>query len=99
MSIRLLIHAPTAGALVRGRRNLANLLAADPSAEVELVANGAAVAAALDAPDPATDARLVLCRNSLAAAGRSAPPGVRTVAAAVLHVAERQRDGWAYFRA
>ena len=55
MSSKLLIHAPTAKALGRARRNLVNLLAAQPAAHVELVANGAAVAAALAQPAAETD--------------------------------------------
>lgn len=99
MTLKLLIHAPTATALVRARRNLLNFLAQAPGASVELVINGEAVRAALASPDAATDACLVLCRNSLAAAQLSAPDGMCTVSAAVLHIAQRQADGWAYFRA
>ncbi|HEY0293711.1 MAG TPA: hypothetical protein VGC69_00085 [Bordetella sp.] len=96
--LRLLIHAPTAQALQRARRNAANLLQAEPDAQVEIVANAAAVAAALAEPHP-TDSHLLLCRNTLAAIGAEAPPTLRVVPAAVLHLAQRQRDGWAYLRA
>lgn len=96
--IRLLIHAPTPAALERARRNLANLKKADPSAQVELVVNAGAVAAALDQPD-VTDAHLRVCGNTLAATGRQAPAGVPVVDAAVLHLARRQAEGWAYMRA
>lgn len=98
MALRILLHAPTVPALARARGNLANLLAARPDAEVELVANAAAAAAALDRPDPG-DPCLVLCANSLRRSGRDAPKGVRVVAAAVLHLAERQAEGWVYIRA
>jgi uncharacterized protein len=96
--IRLLIHAPTPGALARGRRNAVNLLKAAPDAEIEILANAGAVEAALAQPDPA-DAWLILCGNSLAAIGAAPPAGVKVVAAAVLHLAQRQQQGWAYMRA
>lgn len=96
---RLIVHAPTVAALRRARRNIANLLAADPEALVELVVNSEAAIAAIDDPDPATADYVVVCENSLAAAGRDNPPGVRTIPTAVLHIARRQAEGWSYFRA
>lgn len=96
--IQLLIHAPTPGSLERARRNAANLHKADPQAQVEIVANAGAVAAALADAHP-TDAHLVLCQNTLAATGAQAPAHIKTVSAAVLHIAQRQADGWAYMRA
>lgn len=70
--VRLIIHAPTAAALDRARRNAANLLKLRPDAAVRIIANGEAVAAALDRPDPATDSLLSLCGNTLANTGRGA---------------------------
>lgn len=99
MTLRLIVHAPTAAALARARRNVINLLAAEASAEVELVANAEAVRAALEQSDPETDGILVLCANSLSRNGLAPPAGVKTVAAAVQHIARRQAEGWAYFRA
>ncbi|MFJ9450347.1 hypothetical protein [Herbaspirillum sp. NPDC101397] len=97
-NLRLIIHAPTPGALERGRRNLANLLKQAPTAQVELVINAGAVAAALDTPSP-LDSHLRICRNTLEANLFTAPDGVSVVAAAVLHIAQRQAEGWAYMRA
>jgi intracellular sulfur oxidation DsrE/DsrF family protein len=97
-TVRLIIHAPTAGALERGRRNLANLLKEAPDAEVELVVNAGAVVAALGKPDP-QDGHLRVCRNSLTANQLVAPEGVMVVPAAVLYIAQRQAEGWAYMRA
>ena len=97
--LRLLIHAPTAAALARARRNAVNLLAARPGAEVRIVANGEAVAAALDQPDPRTDTLLLLCGNSLSRLGRPLPEGLRRVEAAVVEIVEAQAAGWAYMRA
>lgn len=96
--IRLVIHAPTPEALERGRRNLANLLKAEPDAQVELVANAGAVVAALKHPHELDD-HLLVCRNSLISNELQAPEDITVVAAAVLHIAQRQHEGWAYLRA
>ena len=95
----LVLHAPTADALRRARRNLPNFRARLPDTPVEIVVNAAAVALALDEPDPGTDGSLVVCENSLRGLGREAPAGLRTVAAAVVHLHERQLGGWTYVRA
>ncbi|MGI4848496.1 MAG: hypothetical protein ACRYGK_10245, partial [Janthinobacterium lividum] len=63
-----------------------------------LVVNAGAAAAALEHPD-ALDAHLRICRNSLHARGLDAPAGISTVPAAVLHIAQRQAQGWGYLRA
>ena len=97
-NLRLIIHAPTAASLERGRRNIANLLKADPTAQVELVINAGAVSAALNAPSP-LDNHLRVCQNTLAANQLVAPDGVAVVAAAVLHIVQRQAEGWGYMRA
>lgn len=96
--IRLVIHAPTPEALERGRRNLANLLKAEPDAQVELVANAGAAVAALQQPNE-SDNHLLLCRNSLIANDLPEPEHIKVVAAVVLHIAQRQHEGWAYMRA
>lgn len=96
--LQLMIHAPTEAALQRARRNAANLAAAAPDAQIEIVLNGPAVAAALDTPHE-TDDLLRLCGNTLANINRDLPAGLEKVSAAVLHIAERQRDGWGYMRA
>ena len=97
-ALRLIIHAPTEAALKRARNNALNMQAAVPDAEIELVINGPAVAAALASPHE-TDALLRVCRNSLAKLNQTCPAHLQSVAAAVVHIAERQRDGWAYMRA
>ncbi len=99
MTVRLIIHAPTAAALTRARSNVRNLLAAEPDAACELVVNADAVAAALAAPDMATDTRLILCGNTLARQELAPPAGRTVVPAAVAHIARRQAEGWAYLRA
>jgi NitT/TauT family transport system ATP-binding protein len=95
----VVLHAPTPGALTRARRNLANLLAEAPHAEVRLIANGGAVAAALAAPEPASDGHLWLCRRTLAREALDPSPHLATVDAAVHEIARLQSAGWAYIRA
>lgn len=97
--VKLIVHAPTAAALARARRNVVNLLTAEPDAEVELVVNGEGASAALETPDPNTDKYLTVCANSLRLTGAHAPEGTRIVGAAILHIAQRQAEGWSYFRA
>ncbi|NNG03626.1 MAG: hypothetical protein HKM95_05925 [Inquilinus sp.] len=96
---RLLLHAPTAGALARARSNAANVIAADPTAEVRIVANAEAVAAALAEPEPRTDPLLLLCGNTLRRLDREAPARLATVPVAMLAIAERVGEGWIYVRA
>lgn len=97
MVLRLLIHAPTPAALARARSNARNLLRADPTAEVEIVANAGAVPAALESGE--LEPPLLLCGNTLAAQDLTAPQSARIVPAAVLHIVTRQHEGWAYMRA
>ncbi|MBP2301351.1 DsrE family protein [Azospirillum picis] len=98
MPLRLVIHAPTPAALERARNNARNLLKARPDAEVRIVVNAGAVAAALDTPDGDTDGLLRVCGNTLGRLGRSAG-GLTVVAAGVLDIAEAQAAGWGYMRA
>jgi len=98
--VRLLIHAPTPASLERARSNARNLLKADPSAEVEIVANAAGARAAIEGPPtPEGETAPILCGNSIANQGLTAPEGARVIDAAVLYIAQRQAEGWAYLRA
>lgn len=99
MALRVLLHAPTADALARARSNARNLFAAAPDATCEIVVNAAAVASALEAPDAETDPMLRVCENTLRRTGQSAPDHIIRVTAAVLHIAQRQAEGWQYIRA
>ena len=94
----ILLHAPTPEGLARARSNARNALAAAPDTRIEIVANAGGVAAALADPDAATDPLLRLCRNSLRGQGLD-PGDLATVPVAVLHIARRQSEGWAYIRA
>ncbi|MCK0753323.1 MULTISPECIES: hypothetical protein [Chromohalobacter] len=98
-SLHVVLHAPTADGLARARRNALNLVKARPEAEVLIVANGAAVVAALETPDPASDTWLRLCRNTLVAQNLSNTAGLKEIEAAVVTLAELQAQGWAYIRA
>jgi len=97
--LKLIIHAPTSASYTRALRNLTNLLVADPTAVVELVVNSEAVKAVINEPEPSIRNHLVICQNSLDAAGLACPSDVRVTQAAVLHIAQRQTEGWGYFRA
>lgn len=95
---RVILHAPTAGALVRARSNLRNLLRAEPSAEVRILANAAGAAAAVRERDPEADRFLFLCENSLRAQALVAPEGIATVPAVVQALIALQAEGWTYIR-
>jgi len=98
--LKVLIHAPTPGALARARKNAANLLRARPDAEVRLVLNGEAVAAAVAGESDAGDVLTWLCPNTLASTGLAARDPMRALpAAAILMLATLQREGWLYVRA
>ncbi len=69
------IHASTDEALIWARRNVRNLLMAEPEAETELVANASVVSTVPASSDPA-ESHLVLCRNSLENMSLSTPKGM-----------------------
>lgn len=95
---RLILHAADEASLERARSNAANFLAGADNPEVEIVINAGAVTAAIDTPHD-TDPYLRVCANTLRKQQLSAPDHLVQVAAAVVHIVERQRDGWAYIRA
>ncbi|MDP9899455.1 hypothetical protein [Variovorax ginsengisoli] len=97
---RILLHAPTAGALIRARGNVANIAKNAPHRTVRIVVNSEAVAATLDAPDAAADALTWVCPNTLTKIGRTAPDPLTVLPeGAVLAIARLQREGWCYVRA
>lgn len=98
--LRIVLHAPTAAALIRARNNANHIAADDPVVDVRIVVNGDAVAAVLDAPDPSLDTRTLVCPNTLGRLGRGAPsPLVVLPQGAALSLALMQREGWCYVRA
>ena len=96
---RLVIHAPTVNSLHRAYRNLKNFLKQEPDAQVELIVNAGAVVEAINTADQQAAQYIVLCENSLQAAGLTAPKGFKTVPAAIHQISQRQAEGWSYFRA
>jgi intracellular sulfur oxidation DsrE/DsrF family protein len=98
-AIKLLIHAPTPEALKRAQNNARNLLKLEADAMIEIVVNGAAVAAITSVVDPSVMPLLVLCRNSLEGQQLDPPANIKVVVAAVQYLAHQQASGWAYMRA
>ena len=99
-SLRIVLHAPDAESLARARASAMNARKADPLCSVRIVANAAAVAAALDQPHEGADPVTGLCPNTLAHTGRTAPAPLQTLGQpAVLELAQLQAQGWAYIRA
>ena len=97
--LRVILHAPTPGALQRARNNAMNLRRARPDADIRIIVNAEAVAAALDTPHPEADALTWLCPNTLERTSRKSREPLHVLAAAaVLELAELQRDGWVYVR-
>lgn len=98
--LHILLHAPTPSALARARNNVANLAKDAPRTIVRIVVNADAVVATLDMPNEAADPLTLVCPNTLAKLGRSAPAPLTTLSeGAVLVLAKMQRDGWLYVRA
>jgi intracellular sulfur oxidation DsrE/DsrF family protein len=97
--VKVLLHAPTEGALTRARSNFRNLRRDNPGVEIRIIANAEAVPAAVKNPDPEADRALRLCENSLRARGLTAPEGMEIVAVAMRAIAELQQEGWIYIRA
>lgn len=97
---RIVLHAPTAGALARARSNAANLRQFAPEAEVRILLNADAVAAALDAPDADADAQTLVCPTTLRKIQRAAAQPLTVLPEpAMLALARLQREGWSYIRA
>lgn len=98
-SLRIVLHAPTAGALARARSNAANLRRGAPHATVRIVVNAEAVAAVLDQPQPEADALTLVCANTLQRLQRDAPAPLTVLPqGAVLAIAEMVAEGWQYIR-
>ena len=100
LPLRIVLHAPSIAALARARSNALNLRREAPDAQVRIVLNAEAVAAALDAPHPQADPLTWLCPNTLAKSGRSASAPLQVLSVgAVLALAQMQQQGWIYLRA
>lgn len=98
--LKIVLHAPTAGALARARNNARNLIKQSPAPEVRILLNADAVAAALDNPDEACDGLTRLCPNTLQRIGRpTRAPLTVLQEGSVLALARMQGEGWRYIRA
>ncbi|MOA07435.1 hypothetical protein D3C78_1271280 [compost metagenome] len=98
--LKVILHAPTASALERARNNAANLRRAAPGAEVRIIANAQAVAAALDASPHDQDAVTWLCPITLGRLDRECRTPLQLLdGPAVLEIALAQHHGWSYIRA
>ncbi|HEX7387429.1 MAG TPA: hypothetical protein VF285_09175 [Castellaniella sp.] len=98
--LKVILHAPTPAALERARNNAANLRRADPQADVRVIVNAQAVAAALDVVRADQDPITWLCPNTLTRIGRPAREPLQVLdKPAVLELALLQQAGWVYIRA
>lgn len=99
MSTRLLLHASSAEALIRARNNAQNYLKAEPEAQIEIITNASAVPAALENPHP-TDELLYLCGNTLDKLQlQPTQANQKVVAAAIVYLVQKQKEGWIYIHA
>ena len=97
---KVILHAPTAGALERARNNAANLRREDPEAQVRIIINAGAVAEALDVAHEDLDPVTWVCPNTLRRTNREIRPPLQLLAGgAIGEIAALQRAGWAYIRA
>jgi len=99
-SLKVILHAPTAASFERARNNATNLRRVAPDAEVRIIANADAVAAALDASPHEQDALTQLCSVTLSRINRQcrAPFGL-VDGPAVVEIARLQHEGWSYIHA
>jgi uncharacterized protein len=99
-TLKVIIHAPTAEAFERARNNASNLKRAAPDADVRIVANAQAVAAALDTAPSDLDALTWVCPNTLSRIGRDNREPLEVLdGPAVIEMARMQQAGWIYIRA
>lgn len=98
--LRIVLHAPTPGALKRARSNAANLARATHPPLVRIIVNAEGVAAALDQPDQVADALTLVCPNTLQKIGRTAAAPLTVLEeGSILAIARMQREEWCYVRA
>lgn len=98
--LKVVLHAPTAPALERARNNAMNLRRSEPDADVRIIANAQAVAAALDSEHQELDPFTWVCPNTLARTNRENREPLQVLGSpAVLEIALMQQAGWIYIRA
>jgi len=96
--IKVIIHAPTPDAVLRARSNAANLLKAEPDAQVKIVVNADGVVEAIN-DSSEMDSCTVFCSNSLKKHSLEAGDGHEVTPAGILLIVQLQQQGWAYIRA
>lgn len=97
--LKVVLHAPTSSALQRARNNAMNLRRDAPEADIRIVVNAEAVAAALDQAHPEADPFTWVCPNTLARLNKESRAPLRVLdRAAVLELVRLQQDGWIYIR-
>lgn len=100
MTLKIILHAPTPAAWERARNSAVNVMREAPDAEVRIVVNAQAVAAALDTADEELDAMTWLCPLTLHRTNRESRMPLNVLpGAAVLEIARMQQAGWIYIRA
>ena len=97
--MKVVLHAPSRRALERARVEATLLEASPASGTVRIIASLDGVTAALAEPDASTDVLLVLCGDSLAQLGLSAPAGIEVTPNGTELIVKLQRKGWSYVRA
>jgi intracellular sulfur oxidation DsrE/DsrF family protein len=97
-AMKVVIHAPDEGALLRARSCARDLLAGRIPGQVRVLANEDGVIQALAQPDPDMDRLLILCTDSLARRGLEAPRGIETTPNGAVLLTQVQRKGWTYIR-
>ena len=97
--LHIVLHAPDAEGLQRARMNAVNALRAEPHTQIRILANAAAVAAALDTPNAQADPLTYLCPNTLSHLARECRAPLQALGEpAVLALARLQKFGWIYIR-
>lgn len=96
--LKVIIHAPTPGAVSRARNNAANLLKADPDAEVKIIINAEGVVDAVN-DSTETNSCAVFCSNSLKKNSLEVVDGIEVTASGIVLIAQLQQQGWCYIRA
>ena len=93
--MKIVIHATSRRSLERARVETARMAELRKEATVRIVATGDGAVAAVREPHN-TDILLILCGDSLAAAGMDNPRGIEVTPNGTELVARLQRKDWSY---
>ncbi len=98
--LNVILHAPTANALQRARNNARNLKKEVPLADIRIIVNAEAVAAALEVADASLDEITWICPNTLQRLGKTLREPLNLLPdPAILELVRLQQSGWVYIRA